>query len=93
MTGAEHLREHDSEDRRHRSNRDRPQQRRGNRRPQRLVPHRDMGAHDEHHQREPDVRQQCESRVGVIDYAESRSADDQSRDQLPDDHRDAEARQ
>ena len=52
-----------------------------------------MGAHDKHHQREADIREQLKCRVGVIHETETGPADDESRDQLTDDHRNPQARQ
>jgi hypothetical protein len=37
-------------------------------------------AHDEHHQREADVRQQLQGRVGGVDDAEAGFADDEPRE-------------
>ena len=93
MTGAEHLRQYHTQYGRNASDCDRPEQGLRDGRPKCLVPHRDMRADDEHHQCEPDVGQQCEGHVGVIDDPEARSSNHQSADQLADDDRDLEARQ
>jgi hypothetical protein len=51
-----------------------------------------MRADDEHHQCEPNIGQQREGRVGVIDDPKARLSDHQPGDQLADDHRDPESR-
>ena len=93
MAGAERRRYPDTERRRDGTDQNHPRQR-----PRRLRAHlrisdRNVGAHDKHHQREADIRQQLKCRVSVIDETETGPADDESRDQLTDDHRNPQARQ
>ena len=89
MTGVEDGGQHDGQDAGDHTHQHCPQGGPRDRRAQRGVPDRYVGADDEHHQRESDVGQQCEGRVGRVDDTQPRSADEQSDSQLTDDHRDA----
>ncbi len=93
MAGAEHVCQHHTQYGRNGSDSDRPQERLRNLRPQRLVPYRDVRADDEHHQCKPDIGQQREGHVGVIDDPKARLSNHQPGEQFADDHRDPEARQ
>ena len=90
---AEHRGHPDTEARRGGTDQDHPRERPWRLRAEFRVADRNMGANDKHHQREADVREQLKRRVGVVDEPESGPADDESRDQLTDDHRNPQAGQ
>ena len=90
VTRVEHACQHDAEDGRHGADEHGAQQCLRQCAAQRGVAHRHVGADDEHHQREADVGEQGERRIGCVDDPESGSADDDPGDELTDDDRDAE---
>jgi len=93
VAGAELRGQPDAENGRDGADQNRPRKRPRRRRAQRWVADRNMGADDEHHQREADIREQLKRWVGIIDDTETGLADDEPRDQLTDDYRYPQARQ